>query len=268
MGLGRLSRAFVLATIAMSLTTPSAPAATPPALRCIPTTSLHARALPVGSSACPGVRPGALIETPIGVCTLNFLFTGSDRNRYVGTAGHCFLGDGPLAADVGEKTWKWPTGPLVKDGKGASIGRAVYAALQDPKDFALIRLFPKVVASPSMCHFGGPTAASASPTAPQILHYYGNGLAVGTVAPARSAIATNVSSPDHVYAQGIVIPGDSGGGVIDDAGRAVGVVVTTGVHVSKLNDSGIIGITRLQPQLARAAKMLRLRLTLKTAPLL
>lgn len=261
----RLTYALIVAALSAALIPASSPAAEP-ALRCIPTRIPARSALPVGSGTCPGVRPGALIETPIGYCTLNFLFTGSDRNRYIGTAGHCLLGDGPFPDDVGEKTWRWPRGPVVKDGNGRVIGRAVYAILQSPKDFALIRLLPGVAASPEMCHFGGPTSATMSTRAPEVLHYYGNGIGIGEVLPARTAIATNVSSRDHVYAQGLVVVGDSGGGVIDDAGRAVGVLVTTGVH-GGLADPGTIGITRLQPQLARAAKVLRLRFTLRTAPL-
>ena len=223
-------------------------------------------ALPVGSGMCPGVRPGSLIETPTSLCTLNFLFTGSDRNRYVGTAGHCFLGDGPTPVNAGEKAYRWPTGPVVKDSNGVVIGRAVYAVLQEPKDFALIRLLPSVKAVAAMCYFGGPTSSAPS-TSPGLLHYFGNGLAIGEILPARTAIATNVASPDHIYAHGIVIPGDSGGGVIDDAGRAVGVLVTTGLQSTRISDTGTVGITRLQPQLARAAKVLRLRFTLRTAPL-
>jgi SAM-dependent MidA family methyltransferase len=40
---------------------------------------------------------------------------------------------------------------------GNRIGEFAYAILQDPKDFALIRLDPGVAANPQMCHFGGPT---------------------------------------------------------------------------------------------------------------
>lgn len=245
-------------------------AAGPGAPMCHPIGVRTGNALPVGSGTCPGVRPGGSLLTSKGLCTFNFLFTGSDRNRYIGTAGHCFLGDSPLAEDVGEKTYKWTKGPWANDGQGKLIGYAVYAVLKEPKDFALIRLLPSVKAYPSMCHFGGPTAGAPTKTVPALLHYYGNGTAIGEVLPARTAVATNLSSPDHVYAQGVVVPGDSGGGVIDDTGRAVGVIVTTGAHTSGLaapTDDGAMGITRLQPQVARAAKLLRLRLTLRTAPL-
>ena len=40
---------------------------------------------------CPGVRPGALVESPVGFCTMNFAFRGKHGARYIGTAGHCML---------------------------------------------------------------------------------------------------------------------------------------------------------------------------------
>lgn len=76
--------------------------------------------------------------------------------------------------------------------------------------------------------------------------------------------------PDHVFAQGVVVPGDSGSGIVSDDGRAVGVIVTVGVHTSSIGtggvDAGVMGITRLGPQEARAEQVLGLALTLQTAP--
>src|SRR6266513_359767 len=47
---------------------------------------------PFGTGTCPGVRPGAIVRSDVvGLCTLNFLFLGSDGSSYVGTAGHCIL---------------------------------------------------------------------------------------------------------------------------------------------------------------------------------
>ena len=47
--------------------------------------------------------------------------------------------------------------PRGQDAVASAIGEFAYAVLEDPKDFALIRLDPGVEASPEMCHFGGPT---------------------------------------------------------------------------------------------------------------
>ena len=217
-------------------------------------------------TSCGGVRPGAPVESDTGLCTFNFLFTGSDGARYAGTAGHCIL-----PAD-GERTWSAGSGPEARDGSGARVGEFAYAVLRDPKDFALIRLDAAVPASPEMCHFGGPTGINTS-TGPEttVLHHYGQGVGVSLAVPGRSAVAQGMPDPDHVFALGGVVPGDSGSGIIDDAGRAVGVIVTTGLHSSSIGTSGIdagtLGVTRLQPQVDRAESLLGVGLTLETAPL-
>jgi hypothetical protein len=230
-------------------------------------------AAPVGTGACPGVRPGAIVESDVGQCTFNFLFQGSDGARYIGTAGHCILGDSPIGGDVGEESWAPGTGPPARDGAGNRIGEFAYAILQDPKDFALIRLDGGVSASPQICHFGGPNGTNSDqPSGLVVLNHFGNGVAVGAVLPARSSAAIGMPDPDHVFAQGAALPGDSGSGVISSDGRAVGVLVTIGVHSSSIGtggvDAGVIGITRIAPQVSRAQQVLGTGLTLQTAGLL
>jgi hypothetical protein len=227
----------------------------------------------IGTGACPGVRPGAVVESDNGQCTFNFLFQGSNGARYIGTAGHCILGDDPLGGDAGEESWAAGSGPEARDGAGNRIGEFAYAILQDPKDFALIRLDPGVAASAQMCHFGGPTGVNSDRgSAPVTLHHFGQGLGVGTVLPARSAVAFGMPDPDHVYAAGGVVPGDSGSGIISADGRAVGVIVTTGLHSGSIGTSGIdagtMGVTRLAPQVARAQQVLGVSLDLQEAPTL
>ena len=224
---------------------------------------------PVATGACPGVRPGALVQTEVGLCTDNFLFQAPDGERFIGTAGHCILGKGPKPGDVGEKVWPKGGGPEAKDENGKRIGEFAYAVLQDPKDFSLIRLDPGVQASPEMCNFGGPTGINDDMTGdPVTLEYFGNGVGAGSTVPARSAVAAGLSSPDHVYALGLALPGDSGSGVISDDGRAVGVLVTTGVHGFGISDNGVdfgtMGITRIHPQVTQASAMLGMPLALVT----
>src|SRR6266513_5891169 len=170
-------------------------------------------AAPFGTGTCPGVRPGAIVLTDVGQCTLNFLFQGSDGSRYIGTAGHCILGTSPFGGDVGEMSWAPGTGPVARDSAGNPIGEFAYAILQDPKDFSLIRLDPLVEASAAMCHFGGPTAVNDDRpglTELVVLNWFGNGVGVGAVLPARSAVAAGMPSPDHVFAQGVAAPGAPG----------------------------------------------------------
>jgi hypothetical protein len=227
--------------------------------------------MPVGVGTCPGVRPGAEVQTQVGLCTLNFLFEAPDHQRYIGTAGHCILGEGgPMGDNVGEKTWPKGGGPVAKDAGGHRIGEFAYAILQDPKDFSLIRLDPGVEASPQMCQFGGPTGINDDVgDGTKVLEYWGNGIGIGSTVPARSAVAKGFPNPDHVYALGLALPGDSGSAVISDDGRAVGVLVTVGVHGVGVDQNGVdfgtIGITRIAPQLARASEVLGTKLSLVTA---
>jgi hypothetical protein len=225
---------------------------------------------PVGVGTCPGVRPGAEVQTEIGLCTLNFLFEAPDHQRFIGTAGHCILGSGPVADNAGEKTWPKGGGPVAKDSTGHRIGEFAYAILQEPKDFSLIRLDPGVEASPEMCDFGGPTGINDDINGqPKVLEYWGNGVGIGSTVPARSAVAVGFPNADHVYAAGLALPGDSGSAVISDDGRAVGVLVTTGVHGFGYDENGLdfgtMGITRLAPQMAQASKVLGTQLSLVTA---
>jgi hypothetical protein len=225
-------------------------------------------ASPVGLlQACPGVRPGAIVESDTGQCTFNFVYGGSDGRTYIGTAGHCILpGDG-------EQSWAPGAGPEARDASGARIGEFAYAVLQDPKDFSLIRVDAGVPVNPQMCHFGGPTGInSATTSATTVLHHFGQGVGVNLLVPGRSAVALGMPDPDHVYALGTVVFGDSGSGIISSDGRAVGVIVTTGVHIASLGtagvDAGLMGVTRLAPQLARAAAVTGVGYSIVTAPAL
>jgi hypothetical protein len=218
-------------------------------------------AAPFGAGSCPGVRPGALVETPSGFCTFNFVFRGSDGRTYVGTAGHCVLGEGPLVQDVGERRWRRGRGPVAKDSEGDRIGEFAYAVYQEPRDFALVRLDRGVRANPAMCHFGGPTGVNtARSSSPVVLQHFGQGDVVSAVLPARTEVAPNTEDRDQAYAHGVAFLGDSGSGVEDASGRAFGVLVSIGVGVD-----GVIGITRIEPQRSRASKRLGIGLKLQQA---
>jgi hypothetical protein len=226
--------------------------------------------LPVGVGTCPGVRPGGELRTEIGQCTFNFLFVTPEGERYIGTAGHCILGEGPIADRAGEKLWPKGQGPAAKDPEGKRIGEFAYAVLSDPKDFALIRIDDGVEASPEMCNYGGPNGINDDISGdPTVLRYFGNGIAIGSALPARSAVAMGLPNADHVYAAGVALPGDSGSAVISEDGRAVGVLVTVGVHGFGIDDSGgidfgTVGITRIVPQMTRGAQALGIQLSMVT----
>ncbi|MGH2755287.1 MAG: trypsin-like serine protease [Actinomycetota bacterium] len=226
--------------------------------------------LPFGSVPCPGVRPGGILITEEGgLCSYNFLFRGSDRRRYIGTAGHCAVGPDE------EKTWRLGRGPKVLDVDGKEVGEFAYATQAGPMDFALVRVAKGIETSAEMCYFGGPTGINDDITSETvILHHFGNGnvlgyeSATGTYTlPARTEIAFGLQDPDEAFAYGAAIFGDSGSGVISDDGRAVGVLVTGGVNADDSGAHGIIGITRITPQIEAAEKELRVRLRLMKAEL-
>src|SRR5256884_3270256 len=160
-------------------------------------------AAPFSTGTCPGVRPGAIVLSDVGQCTLNFLFVGSDGSRYIGTAGHCILGTSPFGGDVGEMAWAPGTGPEARDAGGNRIGEIAYAILQDPKGFSLIRLDAQVQASAGTCHFSRRAPGNhhqPRPPEPAVLKLVGHRVGGGAVLPARSAAALWMPRPDHPFA--------------------------------------------------------------------
>ena len=228
---------------------------------------------PVGLSGCSGVRPGAAVRTDSGLCTLGFLFRGTDGERYVATSAQC------MGAFVGQRAPARGAGVVASDEFGSRIGEFAYGVTGIRADFALIRLDRHVAASPQMCHFGGPTARNDDGgSKPVVLHYYGTGfltsrisvvpegIGLGSVAPGRSAFAVGLDDPDWVFAFGTGTYGDLGSPVISSDGRAVGLLVFAGVVRSGIH-SGTLGIMRLGQQVDGAEERLKIGLELMTAPM-
>jgi hypothetical protein len=222
------------------------------------------------TEACPGVRPGAVLQIPSqhAQCTFNAMFLGSDGLRYMTTAGHCVL----EGTNIKEKAWPAGKGPVAADGSGKRVGEFAFAILNDPKDIALIRLDKDVVASPQLCHFGGPTHMADNSAGPAVLDHFGQGIAISDLLPGRTQLALSLADPNRIDVIGLATPGDSGSLVQTSNGGAVGVLVTTGFGFGFTGagtpDLGNVGITRFVPQLAHATKVTGVKYTLQTAPLL
>lgn len=252
----------------MTAIAPAAAAAAPDSPeQCRLVAKRSAVAIPL-ARGCPGLRPGALVETPIGFCTLNFAFKGRGGARFMGTAGHCVI-----PGLEGERTWKQNRGPKATNADGEVIGRFAYGGLDaiGDRDFSLIRLKKGVKANPGVCRIGGPTAINRDVSSrPQTLEVYGNGTIAGQFVPARPLLALGLPNDEHVFATGLATPGDSGGPVISSDGRALGVLVSGGVLIGGLGsnaaDTGTVGITRIGPQIDRASFLLKQKLRLLTAP--
>lgn len=218
-----------------------------------------ARANPVGTTPCPGVRPGAEYRSGTERCTFAFLFQGSDRRRYAATAAHCAF---PTEADA-TQTWRNGSGPAVTGPDGKRLGTFAYASMQGQfRDFALVRLDNGVASDPAMCHFGGPTAVNTTVSnADLLVHHYGQGTGLDYVPARTGEMFFGLYRPDYVYFYGVASAGDSGGPVLAEDGSAIGVLTELTTPFT-----GNVGVNRLAPNVADAEKALKIRLTLLTAP--
>jgi hypothetical protein len=246
--------AWLVAAHLVVVLSPAGAAESDPSEWCELPLDISTEAPPFGVGACPGVRPGAFLDIDHQAgCTMNFLFVGTGGTRFIGTAGHCSLDDGERVYTPGQA-------PVAYDRSGKRIGEFAYAVNNEDHDFALVGLDGGVVASPQMCHFGGPTGVSdpSFTGSPDIVQHFGQGLVFGQTVSARSG-AGHLSQPGYHFATTAAIFGDSGSGVQLADGKAIGVLVA-------ISPLGIV-ITRLAPQVERARQMLGLgSLTIQTAP--
>lgn len=195
------------------------------------------------------IQPGAGISTPIGGCTLNFVYKDQFDVTYVGTAGHC--------ADVGHR---------IRSGDGTEFGTVVFSENAYPvNDFALIRIDEDDLdlVSPAMRYWGGPTGlfTYGDGARNDTVLSYGYGLGYGTTEYTRRRIGTlQTTTPQKYQAALNCIFGDSGGPVVHGpTGKALGVI-------DVLAAPGTGGVL-IQNSLKRVKIALGLELTVQTAPL-
>jgi hypothetical protein len=195
------------------------------------------------SGASPtAVSAGTCMVSPNG-CTMNFVFTDGTSN-YIGTAGHCASGGKTVIAQIGTRVD--PTDTVIVT--LAAIGKTVKSWNQGiGKDFALVKIAPGFKVVPGVAGALGPTGVFCGDPVGQPVMHYGHGYIFfveqglpkfGEVVPDLNAVF-KFTSPEGYNWVGYGLPGDSGSGVANDAGLAVGDLThglaPAGVPVPGLN---------------------------------
>jgi hypothetical protein len=214
------------------------------------------------------VKPGVQTFTEGSQCTANFVFVDGAGAVYLGQSAHC-AGTGGSTQTNGCVAPSRPLGTPVRvsgAGKPGVLAYSSWLAMQRSgekdkstcayNDFALIRLDPSDVGrtNPSVPVFGGPVALDTDGTSvgERVVSYASSYLRLGLrdTSPKRGiSLGDTFEGWTHtVYTATPGIPGDSGSGVLDAAGRAIGTLSTVAV----LPYPGSNGVSDLARQLAYA----------------
>ena len=205
-------------------------------------------------AATATIRPGVRMTAP-GGCTTNFVFYEAHVDPaggpttfdvYIGVAAHCYS-LGAANETNGCRTASRPLGTqttITGASRPATLVYSSWLKMQEIGEadgnacavnaFALVKLDPRDHAkvNPSVLHFGGPSAMRTTPTVlGDELYTYGNSSLRFGVKPILpkwgwSTGSTNSGWSHRVYTVTPGVPGDSGSGMMDAQGRAMGVVVT------------------------------------------
>ena len=214
------------------------------------------------------IRPGAMTFSDGAQCTANFFFTDPSGAVYVGQAAHC-SGQGSATDTDGCRAGSLPLGTPIQIRGASRPGTLVYSswiAMRQAgerdrnacafNDFALIKLDPADVgrSNPTVPLFGGPNALDRDGTrfGEQVVSYGNSSLRLGqsALSPKRGVSLgdTGAGWSHTVYTATPGIPGDSGSGVLDGRGNAIGTLST--VAIAPL--AGSNGVSDLQREMAYA----------------
>jgi len=226
-------RAIALLAVAVVLTLPGcvrAPYA-PAAPTTLPTKSAWRGSWAPLESA--SIRPGVRVITPMGggaaECTSNFVFRRPDNaTLYLGVAAHCFGEDPSKAVALGTKV---QVADIPHAGKVAYNGWLLDPS--DANDFGLVELRNDATVrphvNPSVLHFGGPTMLADSSQALPGTHVitYGHSVQRGDddpENPREGYVLQHDGGRTTVVTDHPGIQGDSGSGLMTNAGAALGVL--------------------------------------------
>ena len=187
------------------------------------------------------VSAGTCMVSPSG-CTMNFVFTDGSSS-YIGTAGHCAGNGKRVIAQIATRVD--PTDTLIVT--LAAIGSVVKSFNSGiGKDFALVKIDPGFKVVPGVAGGLGPTGVFCGDPVGQPVMHYGHGYIFfveqgyakfGEVVPDLTAVF-KFTSPNGFNWVGYGLPGDSGSGVMNDAGLAVGDL-THGIGVAGVPVPGL-----------------------------
>jgi hypothetical protein len=187
------------------------------------------------------VSAGTCMVSPSG-CTMNFVFTDGVSN-YIGTAGHCAGNGKTVIAQIATRVD--PTDTLIVT--LAAIGSVVKSWNSGiGKDFALVRINPGFKVVPGVTGALGPTGVFCGDPVGQPVMHYGHGYVFfveqgyakfGEVVPDLTLIFRFNNSNGFNWV-GYGLPGDSGSGVMNAAGLAVGDL-THGIGVAGVPVPGL-----------------------------
>jgi hypothetical protein len=205
---------------------------------CLGTAPPYAGASGVSITA---VAAGTCMVSPNG-CTMNFVFTDG-TSYYIGTAGHCVSGGRTVIAQIATRVDPTDTVFVTL----AAIGKVVKSWNQGiGKDFGLVKIDPGFKVVPGMAGALGPTGVFCGDPVGQPIMHYGHGYIFfveqgypkfGEVIPDLTLVFP-FTTPDGFNWVGYGLPGDSGSGVMNDAGLAVGDL-THGLAVAGLPVPGL-----------------------------
>jgi hypothetical protein len=188
------------------------------------------------------VSAGTCMVSPSG-CTMNFVFTNG-TSFFIGTAGHCAGNGKTVIAQIATRVDPTDTVMVTL----AAIGSVVKSWNNGiGKDFALVKIDPGFKVVPGMAGALGPTGVFCGDPVGQPVMHYGHGYIFfveqgnpkfGEVIPDLTLLF-RFTSPNGFNWVGYGLPGDSGSGVMNAAGLAVGDLThgigVLGVPVPGLN---------------------------------
>jgi hypothetical protein len=215
-------------------------------LNCLGTSPPYAGTSGVSAAA---VSAGGCMLAPHG-CTMNFVFTDG-TSQYIGTAGHCVQGGKTVVMQVMSRVSPVEeSSVLVTFAAIGTVSRSWNAGIG--KDFALVKINPGWAVVPGVAGGLGPTGTFCGDPLGQPVMHYGHGY-IFFVEQGNAKFGEVIPDVDLIFRPsaegfnwvGYGLPGDSGSGVMNDAGLAVGDL-THGLAVAGLPVPGLSFGTTMQ----------------------